>query len=66
MGEVREKIANKIYGDLQYDKREEFTFKDGGKIYIDFLGKFNDEKPVLFVIPGLTSDCQTGYIRNIA
>jgi hypothetical protein len=24
---------------FEYDKREEFTFKDGGKIYLDFKGK---------------------------
>ena len=57
---------------FEYDKREEFTFKDGGKIYLDFKGKgFDLEnkpktfKPVIFFCIGLASHSKTGNILDI-
>jgi hypothetical protein len=35
---VKEKFRKIFYGDFKYDKRETFTFKDGGKIYLDYKG----------------------------
>lgn len=61
-----------------YDYRQKLTFKDGGQIYIDFKGdsfqrvddgdvREGDEmRPVVFVVPGITSDQFAYYIRNIA
>ena len=61
-----------------YDKREIFTFEDGGKIAIDFMGELfqtrdhlyaenEDESkaPLMFIVPGLTSDDQCGYIKDM-
>jgi len=62
MGSIKDAINNKFYGDLKYDRQETFTFKDGGKIKIDFKGRSfvantneGSDAPVLFVVPGLTS-----------
>ena len=54
-------------GDMKYDNREEFTFVDGGKIFIDYKGDFSDQsnQPVIFIIPGLTSHAQSDYIRQM-
>ena len=50
------------------DHQEIFTFKDGGKILINYYGKGfkqgKKEAPLLFLIPGLTSTDETGYIKN--
>jgi predicted alpha/beta-fold hydrolase len=56
-----------LFGAFKYDSREEFTFKDGGKIYIDIKGDFSlsENKPLIFVHPGLTSHSQSCIIRSI-
>ncbi len=36
---IKYKIRQAIFGEYSYDKRESFTFKDGGKINIDYKGK---------------------------
>ena len=50
-----------------YDKREVFSLSDGGEIHIDFKGdSFIDEeapkKPIVFIVPGLTSSSTTSYV----
>ena len=58
-----------FFNSYPYDKREVFTLSDGGEIHIDFKGKsFIDidsvKKPIIFLIPGLTSFSGTKYITN--
>jgi hypothetical protein len=36
---LKEILRKNLKKEFHYDKREEFTFKDGGKIYLDFKGK---------------------------
>ena len=53
-------------GEFKYTSREIFTLKDGGKIYIDYMGQLEQStRPILFVVPGLTSTSQSGYIRDV-
>lgn len=53
-----------------YDKRELFTLSDGGQIYLDFMGRrFVDDRPsdrpIVFILPGLTNDSQQIWGINI-
>ena len=52
-----------------------FKLSDGGQIHIDLKGtcflqdnipKEENERPLLFIVPGLTSDTDEYYIKNIA
>jgi hypothetical protein len=65
---IRDTIHDKYFFDShRYDKREVFTLSDGGETHIDFKGRsFVDidapKKPIVFLIPGLTSFSGTKYI----
>lgn len=41
--------------DINYDKQEIFTFKDGGHIYLHYKGDLSKNNPIIFIVPGLTS-----------
>ena len=65
MAAHKDKLA-KARGDFPYTKRETFTFEDGGKIFMDIMGDLEQsQRDILFVVPGLTSTSQSGYIRDI-
>lgn len=62
---------DKFNGHYPYDKQETFRFADGGHIFIHFKGKsFIEEtrssnlRPLLFIVPGLTSHYQHQYVRR--
>ena len=64
--------------EYKYDRRDVFKLSDGGQIHVDLKGKCflesNDfppideppvhepDRPLLFILPGLTSDTQAYYI----
>ena len=57
---IKNKISSAFFGEISYDKREEFTLSDGGKIYLDFKGaSFVDEnvpkRPLVMLCLGLVS-----------
>ncbi|CAL8148309.1 unnamed protein product [Orchesella dallaii] len=53
-------------------RREILELKDGGQLAVDFLGEqenkdvADDEKLVVFLLPGLTSSSNTSYVKTIA
>ena len=62
----KDKIQQKIEGDYQYTFRDTYVFKDGGEIFVDFKMKQDGKyRPILFVVPGLTSTSQSCYVRGI-
>ena len=57
---------------MYYDNQEEFVLSDGGTIIISYKGQSfcdiegeNKQNLILFIVGGLTSDCNTGYMVNI-
>ena len=62
---------------MEYDHREIFTLSDGGKIYINYMGEqfkptreanyvqSDGKEPLFFIVPGLTSHGQSGYIKTM-
>uniref|UniRef100_A0A7S3IXJ0 AB hydrolase-1 domain-containing protein n=1 Tax=Strombidium inclinatum TaxID=197538 RepID=A0A7S3IXJ0_9SPIT len=71
MNMVKENFEKRVYGEYEYDKMEIFTLKDGGQIQVHFKGSIfrnpsdTNSAPLLFVMPGLTSHSQSGYVRNM-
>jgi predicted alpha/beta-fold hydrolase len=75
MCEIKDIFYNKIYGEYLYDKKEVFNFEDGGKILLEYKGNSfvmidqNKDagllKPLLFIVPGLTSTGQVHYIKEM-
>ena len=53
---------------IKYDREELFKYSDGGQTIVSFIGTSftepskNTDRPILLVIPGLTSTCQEPYI----
>lgn len=40
------------------------TLKDGGEVALDWLeNNCNDESPIIIILPGLTGDAQSEYIK---
>lgn len=78
MSGIKEKIHKHFIRDFDYDKRVKFRLADGGQIYIDLKGNcfkkdqtdynknisYEHTRPVLFVLPGLTSTSTTNYVVN--
>ena len=60
---LKDKFGKKT---ITYDSRELFKYKDGGQAFLDLKGSFNSDRPILFVIPGLTSTSYCSYVMDIA
>ena len=68
--ELKEQVRDFFLPLHKYDRRELFTLSDGGQIYIDMQGSrfkrnIQSKRPILFILPGLSSDSQTPYILNM-
>jgi abhydrolase domain-containing protein 1/3 len=61
-------IKVQLNGELNY-KREVFTLSDGGQLALDWANidrpGFNEQKLILFVLPGLTGCSQDNYVCHL-
>ena len=62
---VKANLTKMFLQHYQYDKIEEFTLSDGGKIPLTFKGSFDgsSKRPIVFYAPGQCSFNQYGAVR---
>jgi predicted alpha/beta-fold hydrolase len=78
MTDIKNNVYSKLmrYPMIVYDKKETFKLSDGGQIYLCMMGssfaKIDEDpkaeikcRPLVFIIPGLTSSAYVPYMRSI-